>query len=192
MGPTADVEAAGYRTAVRTIDARGRLVTPGFVDNHQHLAPFFVRGLGDDVPLKVFLHDRCYPMEAGVTETRRPTLAAMCALLESVRHGTTTVCDPGSQNPENSARAVDEIGCRAVLARSLTDMAGGRAMPGTFDSTTDDAIASGLAFVESHQGAAGGRYGPGSRCAPSAWCRTGCAGPSPSWPPITAPASCPT
>ncbi len=159
VGPTAEVEAAGYREAVRTIDARGRLITPGFVDNHQHLAPFFVRGLGDDVPLKVFLHDRCYPMEAGVTD-EEAYLAAMCALLESVRHGTTTVCDPGSQNPENSVRAADEIGCRAVLARSLTDLAGGRAMPGTFDSTTDDAIADGLAFVESHAGAAGGRVRP--------------------------------
>ena len=159
VGPTADVEAAGYPTAARTIDARGRLITPGFIDNHQHLAPFFVRGLGDDVPLKVFLHDRCYPMEAGVTD-EEAYLAAMCALLESVRHGTTTLCDPGSQNPENSVRAADEIGCRAVLARSLTDMAGGRAMPGTFDSTTDDAIASGLAFVESYAGAAGGRVRP--------------------------------
>ena len=159
VGTTADLEAAGYHEAAVTIDGRGRLITPGFIDNHQHLAPFFVRGLGDDVPLKVFLHDRCYPMEAGITD-EEAYLAAMCALLESVRHGTTTVCDPGSQNPENSAQAAEEIGCRAVLARSLTDMAGGRAMPGTFDSTTDDAVASGLAFVESHRGAAGGRVRP--------------------------------
>ena len=159
VGRTADVEAAGYVEAVRTIDARSRLVTPGFIDNHQHLAPFFVRGLGDDVPLKVFLHDRCYPMEAGVTD-EEAYLAAMCALLESVRHGTTTLCDPGSQNPQSSLRAVDEIGARAVLARSLTDMTGGRAMPGTFDSTTDDAIVAGLAFVESNKDAAGGRVRP--------------------------------
>ena len=98
VGRTADLEAAGYREAVRTIDGRGRLITPGFIDNHQHLAPFFVRGLGDDVPLKVFLHDRCYPMEAGVTD-EEAYLAAMCALLESVRHGTTTVCDTGLDRP---------------------------------------------------------------------------------------------
>ena len=191
VGTTAGVEAAGYREAARTIDGRGRLITPGFVDNHQHLAPFFVRGLGDDVPLKVFLHDRCYPMEAGVTD-EEAYLAAMCALLESVRHGTTTLCDPGSQNPENSARAVDEVGCRAVLSRSLTDLAGGRAMPGTFDSTTDDAIAPGWTSWSPMRGRPADGSGPGSRCAPSAWCRTACAGPSPSWPPSTAPASCRT
>lgn len=146
-GKTAAVTAA-FGEASRTIDARGRLITPGFIDNHQHLAPFFVRGLGDDVPLRVFLHDRCYPMEAGITE-EEAYLAAMCALLESVRCGTTTVCDPGSQNPEPSVRAVADIGARAVLTRSLTDLAGGRAMPGTFDSTTDDAIGAGTEFVES-------------------------------------------
>ena len=151
-----DTVTTGIGEPARVIDARGRLVTPGFIDNHQHLTPFFVRGLGDDVPLRVFLHERCYPMEAGLTD-EEAYLSAMCALLESVRHGTTTVCDPGSQLPEPSARAVADIGARAGLSRSLTDLAGGRAMPGTFDSTTDDAIESGTAFVESHQGAAEGR-----------------------------------
>ncbi len=159
VGRTSDLEAAGYREATRTINAHNRLITPGFIDNHQHLAPFFVRGLGDDVSLKVFLHERCYPIEAGITDDEA-YLSAMCALLESVRHGTTTLCDPGSQNPECSAQAVNDIGARAVLARSLTDLAGGRSMPGTFDSTTDDAIAAGLKFVESHKGAAGGRVRP--------------------------------
>lgn len=155
VGKTEAVTAA-FGEAARTIDARGRLVTPGFIDNHQHLAPFFVRGLGDDIPLRVFLHDRCYPMEAGLTE-EEAYLAAMCALLESVRCGTTTVCDPGSQNPEPSVRAVADVGARAVLTRSLTDLAGGRSMPGTFDSTTDAAIGAGTDFVESHHGAASGR-----------------------------------
>ncbi len=150
VGSTESLRSAGFseNEAATVIDARRRLITPGFVDSHQHLTPYFVRGLGDDVSLRVFLHERCYPFEAAVTP-EEAYLSAACALLESVRSGTTTLCDPGSQDPEASAAAVAHIGARAVLTRSLTDMAGGRAMPGTFDSTTDDAIAAGLAFVES-------------------------------------------
>jgi len=158
VGKTADVMSQ-YPEATRVIDASGHLLTPGFIDNHQHLTPFFLRGLGDDIPLKVFLHDRLYPLEAAITE-EEAYVSSACALLESIRHGTTTVCDPGSQSPEPSVQAVEDLGCRAVLTRSLTDMVGGRAMPGTFDSSTDDAIAAGVAFVEAHQGAGSGRVRP--------------------------------
>ena len=158
VGKTADVMSA-YPEATRIIDASGYLITPGFIDNHQHLTPFFARGLADDIPLKVFLHDRSYPFEAGITEEEAYASAA-CALLESIRHGTTTVCDPGSHSPEPSVQAVEDLGARAVLMRSLTDMAGGRGMPGMFDSTTDDAIAAGVSFVETYQGAGSGRVRP--------------------------------
>ena len=158
VGKSADV-VNQYPDAARTIDASGRMITPGLIDNHQHLTPFFLRGLGDNVSLKVFLHDRMYPLEAAITE-EEAYVSASCALLESIRHGTTTVCDPGSQSPDPSVRAVDDLGARAVLTRSLTDMVGGRAMPGSFDSTTDDAIATGVAFVEANSGAANGRVRP--------------------------------
>jgi 5-methylthioadenosine/S-adenosylhomocysteine deaminase len=81
----------------------------------------------------------------------------MCGLLESILSGTTSFCDPGSQRPQPTVRAVEEIGARAVLSVSLTDISGGRTMPGTFDSTTERALDAGEAFVASYAGAAGGR-----------------------------------
>lgn len=155
VGKTAAVTKL-FPEAARVINARDKLVSPGLIDNHQHLTPFFVRGLGDDLTLKVFLHDRCYPMEAGISE-EEAYLAAMCALVESVGHGSTAFCDPGSQSPGPSVRAVEEIGARAALTHSLTDLAGGRSMPGAFDSSTDDAIQTGVEFFENHHGAGDGR-----------------------------------
>jgi cytosine/adenosine deaminase-related metal-dependent hydrolase len=155
VGPTAEIEQQ-FAGASRTIDASGHLVTPGFVDGHQHLSAHLLRGLGDDVPLPVFLHDRLYPLEAALTE-EEAYVSAMCGLLESILAGTTSFCDPGSQRPQPTARAVEEIGARAVLSVSLTDISGGRRMPGTFDSTTERALEAGEAFVASHAGAAGAR-----------------------------------
>jgi cytosine/adenosine deaminase-related metal-dependent hydrolase len=155
VGPTAELEER-YRGAAQTIDASGHLVTPGFVDGHQHLSAHLLRGLGDDVPLPIFLHERLYPLEAALSE-EEAYVSAMCGMLESILSGTTSFCDPGSQRPQPTVRAVDEIGARAVLSVSLTDISGGRNMPGTFDSTTERALDAGEAFVASYGGAAGGR-----------------------------------
>ena len=115
-----------------------------------------VRGLGDNTPLPVYLHERIYPMEAALSE-EEAYVSAVCALIESVRHGATCLCDPGSQRPEATVRAVHDVGSRAVVSRSLTDMAGGRNLPGTFDSTAREAAAAGEAFVKSLAGSEDGR-----------------------------------
>jgi 5-methylthioadenosine/S-adenosylhomocysteine deaminase len=155
VGRTAEVEDR-YGNAAQTIDASGHLVTPGFVDAHQHLSAHLLRGLGDDVPLRIFLHERLYPLEAALTE-EEAYVSAMCGMLESILSGTTSFCDPGSQRPAPTARAVEEIGARAVLSVSLTDVSADRTMPGTFASTTERALDAGEAFVATYNGAAGGR-----------------------------------
>jgi 5-methylthioadenosine/S-adenosylhomocysteine deaminase len=155
VGPTPDVQAQ-FPDATEVINARGQMLTPGFVDGHQHLSGHLLRGLGDDVPLRVFLHERLYPLEAALTD-EEAYVSAMCAMLESIRLGTTAFCDPGSQRPEATARAVQDIGARAVLMRSLTDVSADRNMPGTFDSPTERALEAGEAFVENYNGAADGR-----------------------------------
>jgi 5-methylthioadenosine/S-adenosylhomocysteine deaminase len=155
VGRTAEIEDR-HGGAAEIIDATGHLVTPGFVDGHQHLSAHLLRGLGDDVPLPVFLHERLYPLEAALTE-EEAYVSAMCGLIESILTGTTSFCDPGSQRPQPTVRAVEEIGARAVLSVSLTDISGGRNMPGTFDSTTEQALDAGEAFVATYGGAAGGR-----------------------------------
>ena len=52
-----------------TIDARGRLVPPGFVNGHTHVPVTLLRGMRDDVPLDEWLQKYIFPAEAkNVTE----------------------------------------------------------------------------------------------------------------------------
>ncbi len=155
VGKTNELEKE-FPEAREVVDAQGDVITPGFIDGHFHTTVQFVRGLGDNTPLPVYLHERIYPMEAALSE-EEAYVSAVCALIESVRHGATCLCDPGSQRPEATVRAVHDVGSRAVVSRSLTDMAGGRNLPGTFDSTAREAAAAGEAFVKSLAGSEDGR-----------------------------------
>ncbi len=47
VGPRSEVE-AGY-AATQTIDAKGKLVLPGFINGHTHVPMTLFRGLHDDV-----------------------------------------------------------------------------------------------------------------------------------------------
>src|SRR6266513_361147 len=52
-----------------TIDARGKLVLPGFVNGHTHVPMTLLRGMRDDVPLDEWLQKYIFPAEAkNVTE----------------------------------------------------------------------------------------------------------------------------
>ena len=155
VGGTVEIEKR-FPAAHETLDAEGGVVTPGFVNTHIHTTTHFGRGLGDNLSLPVLLHERLFPLEASLSE-EETYVAAACSLLETVRYGTTCVCDPGAQKPEAVVRAVRDIGLRAVLTRSLTDMGGGRSLPGSFDSTTEDAVSSGEAFVKEFHGSDHGR-----------------------------------
>src|SRR5207245_566478 len=55
--------------STKTIDARGKLVVPGFINGHTHAAMTLFRGLHDDVTLDDWLRKYIFPAEAkNVTE----------------------------------------------------------------------------------------------------------------------------
>ncbi|MEO5617476.1 MAG: amidohydrolase family protein [Candidatus Eisenbacteria bacterium] len=66
--------------------ARGRVLMPGFVNTHAHLARHLARGLG----LRSLGAWSRYEQALSPEDVR---CAAMAALVEGVRHGVTTVCD---------------------------------------------------------------------------------------------------
>jgi cytosine/adenosine deaminase-related metal-dependent hydrolase len=66
--------------------ARGRVLMPGFVNTHAHLARHLARGLSLRGPEAWRRYDRALSAE----DVR---WAATAALVEGVRHGVTTVCD---------------------------------------------------------------------------------------------------
>jgi cytosine/adenosine deaminase-related metal-dependent hydrolase len=65
---------------------RGRVLMPGLVNTHVHLAHHLARGLGLRTPVEWRRYERALSAED-------VSWAATAALVEGVRHGVTTVCD---------------------------------------------------------------------------------------------------
>jgi cytosine/adenosine deaminase-related metal-dependent hydrolase len=66
--------------------ARGRVLVPGYINTHVHLARHLARGLGLSGPAEWRRYDRSLSPEDVLW-------SASAALLEGLRHGVTTVCD---------------------------------------------------------------------------------------------------
>ena len=119
IGKTTEL-AAAY-TAKQTVDARGAVATPGFVDCHLHSSFQLSRGLADEANAQSFLFDRMYPYEAAL-EGEDVEVSATLACAELLRHGVTCFIDPGNYHPEASVKAATATGIRMMVGRSSFDL----------------------------------------------------------------------
>jgi cytosine/adenosine deaminase-related metal-dependent hydrolase len=111
----------------RVIDGRGCLVTPGFVNTHQHLYQWVTRGLAADATLFGWL-TTLYPVWAGIDD-ESVHVAAQAALARLARTGCTTAADhhyvfpqDGKDLLEAEIRAAAEVGLRFHPARGSMDL----------------------------------------------------------------------
>ena len=75
------------------IDLDGRWLLPGLINTHVHTSQQLGRGLGDDVSLLTWLHDRIWPYESNLTEEDSYTSTLLCGI-EQIRSGVTCFADP--------------------------------------------------------------------------------------------------
>ena len=80
-------------SAKETIDARGKLVLPGFVNGHTHVPMTLFRGLKDDVTLDVWLKNYIFPAEAKNVNEEFVRWGTRLAAAEMIRGGVTTFAD---------------------------------------------------------------------------------------------------
>ena len=106
----------------REIDAQGNLVLPGFKNAHTHSAMTFLRSYADDLPLKEWLYNRVFPMEAKLTEDDVYWCSRL-AILEYLTSGITANFDMYMKNEANAKASVDS-GFRTVLCGSINDFGG--------------------------------------------------------------------
>ena len=102
----------------RTIDACGSVVMPGFVNAHTHLAMTLLRGYGSDMNLQDWLENKMWPAEDKLIDGYC-YWGSMLGIAEMIRTGTTAFLDMYFFM-EETARAVEETGIRAVLSRGIT------------------------------------------------------------------------
>ena len=99
-----------------------RLLMPGFVDAHHHLAQSFGKALAFGEPSEIFR--RIWVPLEGSLDPHGLYLSAKLAALEALRGGFTTVCDAGTRASvglEAVAAATQEVGVRCVLAKICND-----------------------------------------------------------------------
>jgi 5-methylthioadenosine/S-adenosylhomocysteine deaminase len=133
--PNEDVELKAkiaQRAAVsdeaRVIEARGKLVVPGFVNAHYHSYDVLAKGLLEDMPFDVWaLHSQpAYFGQRSRAEIRARTLLGA---LECLRNGITTIQDMNSLVPQDEDTldiilgAYAEIGIRVVFSIAVRDVA---------------------------------------------------------------------
>jgi len=110
-----------------TIDGTDRVLMPGFVNAHTHLAMTLFRGLGADVPLMRWLEDEIWPAERKLT-AEDVYWFSLLGLVEMVRSGTTAFADMYFFMDE-VARAVEKAGVRALLSYGIIAPTSDRVQP---------------------------------------------------------------
>jgi 5-methylthioadenosine/S-adenosylhomocysteine deaminase len=101
------------------IDASRKIVMPGFVNTHTHLAMSLFRGVADDLPLMRWLQEEIWPMEKKL-EANHVYAGALLGCLEMIKTGTTCFNDMYFYMDE-VARSIEESGMRGVISYAMFD-----------------------------------------------------------------------
>ncbi len=102
------------------IDAQGNLLLPGFINAHTHAGMSIFKGYADDLPLKKWLFDYVFPIEAKFTTRKNVKIGSSLAILEMIASGTTCFVDM-YYFVEETAQLCKEIGIRAILSQPIVD-----------------------------------------------------------------------
>ena len=128
----------------QTIDARGRVVLPGFINTHTHAPMVLYRGLGDDLNLMDWLQKYIFPAEAKTVSASFVRTGTRLAALEMIRSGTTTFVDM-YYFEEEIAHVTREAGLRGVLGQTVIEF------PVPDAKTPADALTRAEAFIRQFQ-----------------------------------------
>jgi 5-methylthioadenosine/S-adenosylhomocysteine deaminase len=118
VGRREAVEAAYEGT--QTIQAKGKLVLPGFVNGHTHAAMTLFRGLRDDVTLDEWLQKYIFPAEAKNVTEEFVRWGTRLGAAEMIRGGVTTYADM-YYFEDAVAEETKAAGMRGVLGETFID-----------------------------------------------------------------------
>ena len=126
------------------IDLAGRILMPGLVNAHGHMAMTLLRGLAEDLPLDAWLKERVWPIEARNISESFVTDGTAHAVLEMLKSGTTTAADMYFF-PERSAAVIRRAGMRAQVAFPLISH------PNAWSASAAEAFHKGLALRDEYR-----------------------------------------
>jgi len=132
VGPSSCVDARYNPREV--LDVQGRIIMPGLVNTHTHVAMAFTRGLGH-LPNLDALYDVAWPLEQLLTPGDIYPLALL-GIAECLKSGSTTIADHYF-HAGHIAQACLDSGIRAVLGSTLMDRGGPLPSESTWKETLD-------------------------------------------------------
>ena len=118
VGPRSELEVK--YDAAQTIDAKGKLVLPGFINGHTHVPMTLFRGLHDDVTLSDWLYKYIFPAEAKNVNEEFVRWGTRLAAAEQIRGGVTTFADM-YYFEDAVAEETRAAGMRGVLGETFID-----------------------------------------------------------------------
>lgn len=107
--------------AKQIIDATDKIVMPGFVNTHSHVAMSYFKGLADDLPLQEWLTKHIWPVESKFLSAEFVKDAALHGCAEMIKNGITTFNDMYFFGDE-TAKSAEKIGIRAILGEGVLDL----------------------------------------------------------------------
>lgn len=104
----------------RVIDGRNKVALPSLINGHTHAAMTLFRGYADDIPLKRWLEEKIWVLEAKLTE-EDVYWGTKLACLEMIKNGITVFNDM-YWHFDGTARAVCDMEMRGIISAVLIDM----------------------------------------------------------------------
>ncbi|KAI8073060.1 amidohydrolase [Gongronella butleri] len=106
-----------------TFDLESRMVIPGLINTHVHLAQALLRGSGDDCELIQWLCETVWVLQGTMTADEAYCSARLC-IAEMIRSGTTCFLEAMCADRygfDGIAKAVEESGIRGCLGKIVMD-----------------------------------------------------------------------
>ncbi len=111
------------------VDARGKIVMPGFVNAHMHSNQALEKGLNDRYPLDTYMLLGSYGGANAEFRPRDLYISAMVGAIEMIRSGSTSAIDMPrvdlrwfAEGSDAIMQAYADVGMRAMVAVTYTDL----------------------------------------------------------------------
>jgi cytosine/adenosine deaminase-related metal-dependent hydrolase len=122
VGKTSELKP--QRRAEFEIDASRKVILPGLVDTHVHLAQALIRGCADDTSLIDWLQKFVWPLQGNFDAEDGKTSAELC-MLEMIKSGTTTFLESllhSRYGFDGIAETTQRSGMRGILSKTVMGM----------------------------------------------------------------------
>jgi len=119
-GKILEIAENSRKKAEKVINGENKAAMPSFINGHTHAAMTLFRGYADDLPLKVWLEEKIWPLESKLTE-EDVYWGTKLACLEMIKNGITVFNDM-YWHWEATAKAVSEMGIRGFISGVFIDM----------------------------------------------------------------------